>query len=324
MPGISFLLALLFKLDYCVGQITSTTTTKDCCAMRTVLGSSDKSGTYNLKDENDSRCPDGCLYSKGDLDVCFKANYNYVASCDETTSQNPKTYIEYWNMDQTLFEPLTIADRGEWGPDEFCSPGSYAASFQLYVADYCDRRCSRDDDVALMGIKLFCAQYNDTTKVTEEISSSIMTPCEKTRGKCAWLDTHSCPQGQLIWKSKYLSEYFHDFQTTGEGAAFTCPPGPICRNETVAGSDPMGGLNIDMGCTDGTDLVGDGIAASEIPLSPEGEETIFWSPWTECPAGYAICGIKSKVHQGETDKMSNMGQTAVLFHCCQVPPEFYN
>ena len=72
-------------------------------------------------------------------------------------------------MDQTLFEPLTIADRydktlfrtrinqvfvrGEWGPDEFCSPGSYAASFQLYVADYCSKRCSRDDDVALMGIK---------------------------------------------------------------------------------------------------------------------------------------------------------------------------
>ena len=54
--------------------------------------------------------------------------------------------------------------------------------------------------------------------------------------------------------------YFIIFvKTTGEGAAFTCPPGPICRNETVAGSDPMGGLNIDMGCTDGTELLGDGV-----------------------------------------------------------------
>ena len=44
-----------------------------------------------------------------------------------------------------------------------------------------------------------------------------------------------------------------------EGATFTCPPGPICRNETVSGSDPMGGLNIDMGCNDGTVILGDGV-----------------------------------------------------------------
>jgi len=316
---------LIFCASLCAAQITSSTTlTKDCCAIRTVLGNGNKSGSYNLKDENDPRCPDGCLYSKGNLDVCFKANYNYVASCEEKTATAALTYIEYWNMDQTLFTPQTIANKGEWGPDEFCPAGSYAASYQMYVADVCTRRCKNDDDVALMGLKLFCADYYDPSSTTAEISSLIMSPCTKTRGNCLWKTVHSCSDGQFMWKSKYLSEYFHDFSTIGEGAAFTCPPGPICRNETVAGSDPMGGLNMEMGCTDGVDLAGDGIAASVVPLGPDGEVTTFWSPWTECPAGYAVCGIRSKVAQGETDNFSNMGQTEVLFHCCQLPPDFNN
>ena len=48
-------------------------------------------------------------------------------------------------------------------------------------------------------------------------------------------------------------------QTTGAGAAFTCPPGIICRDEIIAGSDPVGGMNMDRGCTDGTQLAGDGV-----------------------------------------------------------------
>ena len=43
--------------------------------------------------------------------------------------------------------------RGEWGPDEFCPVGSFATTYSLYVAPKCLRRCARDDDVALMGIK---------------------------------------------------------------------------------------------------------------------------------------------------------------------------
>ena len=44
-------------------------------------------------------------------------------------------------------------DRGDWGPDEYCPDGAYAAGFQLYVAPRCTRRCQTDDDVALMGVK---------------------------------------------------------------------------------------------------------------------------------------------------------------------------
>ena len=50
-------------------------------------------------------------------------------------------------------------------------------------------------------------------------------------------------------------------QTEEEGATFeeVCPVGTICRNSTVQSSDPMGGLNLDMKCTDGAELIGDGV-----------------------------------------------------------------
>ena len=83
MSRLLLLGTLLFTLPCCLSQSAS----DKCCASRTVLGNSVKvtsfywrnffvdifqSGTYNLKDENDTRCPDGCLYSKGDLNVCFR------------------------------------------------------------------------------------------------------------------------------------------------------------------------------------------------------------------------------------------------------------
>ena len=55
-----------------------------------------------------------------------------------------------------------------------------------------------------------------------------------------------------------------DIQDEEEGATFVeeCPVGTICRNATIIASDPMGGLNLDMGCTDGTEISGDGVRFS--------------------------------------------------------------
>jgi len=315
-----------------------------CCEMRTVAGDTGKSGTYSLKDGNDPRCQDGCLYSKDNLDVCFRPNVEYISTCESSTTINteitsttttttttttPSTtttvsHVEIWRMNQTLFSPPTIAETGDWGPDEFCPDGAYAAGFQLYVAPMCTRRCQTDDDVALMGVKLYCADYHDPVTIIQEITSSVMSPCVRKRGySCDWEEIFTCPQGQFTKKSRYLSEYFHEHTDEEEGATFEeeCPVGTICRNATIIASDPMGGLNLDMGCTDGTEISGDGIMPEEVPLI-NGEVTTEWSPWLECPTGYAICGIRSKVHQGETDRTSNMGQTEVLFHCCQLPPGF--
>eukprot|EP00092_Neocalanus_flemingeri_P005010 GFUD01005387.1.p1 GENE.GFUD01005387.1~~GFUD01005387.1.p1 ORF type:complete len:334 (+),score=32.88 GFUD01005387.1:44-1045(+) len=327
MPSLLLLGVLLFNLKCCISQSANSSDnplTNNCCAMRTVAGESVKSGTYNLKDGNDPRCPDGCLYSKDDLDVCFKPNVQYLASCDQLTTPLALTYIDYWRMDKTLFSPDTIAETGTWGPDEFCPEGAYATSFQLYVAPVCTSRCSKDDDVALMGMKLFCADYYAPDTTIKEISSSIMDPCVRRRGlTCEWNAIISCTGGQFTTQSRYLSEFFHDHETEDDGATFEeiCPVGTICRNSTIAASDPMGGLNMDMECSDGKQLSGDGVMPEEIALI-DGQVTTQWSQWTTCPAGYAICGIRSKVHQGEVDNAANLGQTEVLFHCCQLPPGF--
>jgi len=174
-------------------------------------------------------------------------------------------------------------------------------------------------------LRLFCADYNAPDVYIAEITSSVMSPCKRGRTglTCAWNAVLACPAGQLTYASRYLSEYFHEHTEEESGAEFVdeCDPGVICRDETTISSDPMGGLNLDMLCTDETLLSGDGIMPEEVP-NVNGVETTEWSNFTTCPEKYAICGIRSKVHQGETDNTSNMGQTEVLFHCCQLPPSF--
>jgi len=242
-----------------------------------------------------------------------------------TTTTTTQSVEEVWQINRTRFSPPTITQKGDWGADDFCDPGEYAIGFQLYVAGLCDRRCNRDDDKALMGVKLFCAAYHPHTAgdqtVLTEITSTVASPCDRRSNlPCEWLSTKQCSTPAFLTESRYLSEYFHDETVTEAGADFVdeCPEGVVCRNITKSSSDPVGGMNLDMRCSDGVTLTGDGVTQAELPLV-DGEQTSSWSTWTTCPEGYAICGIRSRVHQGETDLKSNLGQTEVLFHCCQLP-----
>eukprot|EP00091_Calanus_sinicus_P010493 TRINITY_DN24348_c0_g1_i1.p2 TRINITY_DN24348_c0_g1~~TRINITY_DN24348_c0_g1_i1.p2 ORF type:complete len:110 (+),score=14.22 TRINITY_DN24348_c0_g1_i1:517-846(+) len=98
--------------------------------------------------------------------------------------------------------PKSIAFKGEWGPDEFCPEGSYVTSYQLYIADICPRRCKLDDDVALMGIRLFCVDYNNPQSSPIEIASSVMSPCEKTRGSVHGCLFSHAPEGHYCMEIK--------------------------------------------------------------------------------------------------------------------------
>jgi len=319
----------------------------ECSSSRVVAGSSPTSGEYLLKATGDARCSDGCLYEKEGVSssICFESSVSsgYTVSdisCSAATSTTatPTTTVtlppnisasEVWEIDRTRFSPPTITQKGDWGVDEFCDVGAYAIAFQLYVAGLCDRRCLTDDDQALMGVRLTCADYDEHTggggaTTTVEVSSTVAGPCDRRRGlTCDWKAQHACPSGTFLTESRYLSEYFHDTSETNAGAEFIdeCPVGVVCRNITTSSSDPVGGMNVDMRCSDGSVLTGDGVMQGELPLV-DGEQTSSWSSWTSCPPHYAICGIRSRVHQGETDDKSNLGQSEVLFHCCQLPPSF--
>ena len=216
--------------------------------------------------------------------------------------------------------------RGEWGEDEFCPVGSYATAYQLYLAPLCVRRCKSDDDVGLMGTKLYCSPYDDTTTTMAEITSTVTDDFSRVGGGkslgYSWKQTHSCPANYFLTSSRYLSELYIVDDGTGQTNNFTCPEGVICGTltggTTTTSVDPAGGLNMDMGCSDpgATQLVGDGIDQGER------SDTSAWSVWETCEVGSAVCGIRTKVHQGETDKVSNLGQTEVMLHCCQLPPGY--
>jgi hypothetical protein len=177
-----------------------------------------------------------------------------------------------------------------------------------------------DDDVGLMGTKLTCAAYNDTTAVAEDTSSVTDDFARVVGGKSlgyAWKTLHACPANYFLSIARYLSELLVLDDGTGETSNFTCPEGVICGTLTGSSStsnvDPAGGLNIDKKCSDpaNTILEGDGIGQEER------SDNSFWSVWEECAPGSDICGIRSKIHQGET-------QTLARLRSCSIAVRIWN
>ena len=242
-----------------------------------------------------------------------------------TTSTTSTAVTGNWSV-QVRLQPGSVADGGDWGPDEFCPAGNFVTGFQLFVAPLCDRRCNSDDDVGLLGSRLYCATVAAPDTTTAAISSLVNDDPDRAGGGnqagFGWVANQTCIGGEegsgaggqateFITAVRYLSEAF----TLPVGREFVCPDGVICNpGSTVSNAaDPIGGMNLDMRCGNGVELGGTGISQTEKPT------TSFWSEWASCPAGSAVCGIRSRVLQGLTDKVSNMGQTAIELHCCQLP-----
>ena len=99
----------------------------------------------------------------------------------------------------------------------------------------------------------------------------------------------------------------------GDLTSHNCPQLVILhpRPPSVANSDPAGGLNVDMRCNDGSALPGPGI--------PEQADISSWGTERVCPSGSALCGIRTKIFEGQTDNVSNLGLTDLMLQCCQLP-----
>merc|ERR1712223_203151 len=354
-----------------------------CCPERTVLGSDGSSGVYQLSSDSDTRCGDGCLYSKqdsADSAICFQPSSSGSvtsggpspsASCPTsttieaghlvsepgptvalastlaptsavnqgnnnnnnnntvtvailstttgtTTTTTTSLDLSIWSI-QTTINPKSISMAGTWGPDEFCPFGSYATGIELKVAPLCTRRCRTDDDFAVGATRLTCAHY-----LAPDTPVGTVTSTESTAGRSgggnslgySWFALQSCPSSTWITSSRYLSEVFITDNGGAGGTTVACPDGIICNGggSTAAGNDPVGGVNMDARCSDGTELLGNsGISA--------GDKAGYYSlsEWEECPTGSAVCGIRTRVQEGETDAVSNLGQTEIVLHCCQIP-----
>jgi len=284
-----------------------------CCNKKEVLGSTADSGTYWLDANNDTRCTDGCAYSKdgGSADslYCFSGN-KYVLNC----SSEEKTV---W-MTQATIIPTSLTNKGEFGEFEYCANEHYAVGFDLQYAPLCSRRCTKDDDVALMAIRLYCAKYDDTATivgtVTSDVTSGYARKFGGTSAGIKWTTTQNCASGKFLHDTQYLSEHFEE--NTNEQTGATCPDGIKCSTSYSDVNDPVGGMNLNTNCTDGTTLNGAALAQTEKA------DTATWSAWQGCETGFAICGLASKIYLSSEDNFHSLGHTGVSFACCQLPEGF--
>jgi len=166
----------------------------------------------------------------------------------------------------------------------------------------------------LQAVRIFCADLagNALTSVTSDLGVLPVRKGGGSRLGTKWGVNHTCPGSSRLVSASYLSHSFTPGTTTQDGSP--CPIGAnsiICRpSSTAASGDPAGGLNLDMRCSDGTELKGDGESASSDRI---------WGETASCPEGSAVCGIRSRLHQGFTDRTSNMGNTGLEFECCHLP-----
>lgn len=285
----------------------------ECCNKKEVAGTNSKSGVYWLENSSESGCSDGCVYSKENESnqlYCFRSSNIYVIECSNDTKP------DVW-LNQVIIEPKSITAMGTYGSIEYCPQSSYVTGLELEVAPLCQRRCIRDDDVALMGIRLYCANLDDTSVETASVTSDVLTGyVRRFGGSLAGTKTttkQSCSSGNFLESAQYLSQFFISTEETNF-SNFTCPTGIICSNINVARFDPIGGMNLNVRCSDSTVLNGAGTAQTESP------DDSSWSDWKDCPTGYVMCGIQSRLSTGDgTDSVHNLGHTGVRFVCCELP-----
>jgi len=70
--------------------------------------------------------------------------------------------------------------------------------------------------------------------------------------------------------------------------------------------DETAANNVDMKCSSGQTLAGNGMFWG------------IWSSWLECPAGSAICGIKTRVQEYGGGFVDDTALNEVIVYCCDV------
>jgi len=171
-------------------------------------------------------------------------------------------------------EPSHETSWGSWGSDEFCPEGSYANGFSLKV----EEDIENGDDTALNAIKLSCAYHNGT-------EGGYITSTEQIWG--GWTSFQRC----------YHNEFLHSAQLKTEAYL-----GPGWDR----GYDDTAGNDLDVECTDGELLNGDGDRWGE------------WSELVSCPSNTAICGINTLVESDQGNDVDDTALNGVKFYCCEL------
>ena len=162
--------------------------------------------------------------------------------------------------------PAAGSSWGTWGDSEFCPENSWASGYQLRHEPSCGDIC---DDTELNAVKLFCAT-KDGQQVAEVTS--------KKGGFGGWMANHSCDGDQSfingvefrsekvdILRRVSLQNNHHIQETKGKSKHL----------------DETAGNNVNMACSHGSVLPGDG------------GDFGTWSDFEICSENEAVCGIRT-------------------------------
>merc|ERR1711936_821966 len=179
---------------------------------------------------------------------------------------------------ETELRPHAGSSWGTWGPSEFCPNGSWASGFQLMVEPSCGDIC---DDTALNSLKLFCSQL---TGVEDGFVTS------KTGNFGGWNDPLMCGEA-----GSFIS-----------GIQFKSEKETLRAGEVVRHLDETAGNNVNMACSHGSVLAGNG------------ENFGTWSNFEMCPEGQAVCGIRTLVEDPQGVLTDDTALNQIILYCCEL------
>lgn len=168
---------------------------------------------------------------------------------------------------------------GSWGPQEFCPTGTFAYAFQIKVESE-----DASDDTSMNGIELFCREPVDVGREgrppRKEAREYSITSNYQKWGE--WRGKRECPTGFLT--------------------------GLKMKSEEDQGMlvDDTAANDLEMQCD-----------FSTVTLNGGGNSWGYYSNWANCPEGYAICGIETKV-EGETASDDTALNNVMMFCCSTV------
>ena len=175
-------------------------------------------------------------------------------------------HVEVARPHETELRPSAGSSWGSWGGDSWCPENSWAGGFQLLVESSCGNAC---DDTALNGLRLLCVTKEDqeTGSVTSKIGSW---------GK--WKSWILCSgSGNFITGIQFMSEKVRI--NVGKTLRSKIFQETVDRDSRHL--DETAGNNVNMGCSGGDLLFGDG------------EHWGDWSDWEVCPSDTAVCGMNT-------------------------------
>ncbi|XP_042237659.1 vitelline membrane outer layer protein 1-like isoform X2 [Homarus americanus] len=165
---------------------------------------------------------------------------------------------------------------GVWGPKAYCPTGTYAYGFNIKVESE-----GAVDDTSINGIMLYCRAPGDVGHdgISPKVDAGEYTITSTVQRWGDWRGKRECFQGFLTGLKMKSEEY--------QG---------IIEDDTAAN-------DLEMQCNWSTETLNGG-----------GNHWGYWSDYADCPDGWVICGIETRV-EAET-ATDDTALNDVRMFCC--------